>query len=188
LNGSQADGRDQLGPVGLAKDLASFCGQDYPRTAFHFRFELPRTPAGVADEKAKLAFVLPEQPFDIVAIRGEIDAVEDFDLAGGLMRMEGHEEAFAGAALVEVAFGFAAEFEGLFAGFLDGRLQGAVQDEPDSALFVVLDHQDDALGEVGVEQRRRRQQKMPLQRVHPSLKIPARGEFVIGRPVKGETA
>src|SRR5581483_11033377 len=53
------------------------------------------------------------------------------------------------------------------AGDLHGR--GAIEHEPGSPLLAVLGHEDDGAAEVRVEQGRRRDEEVSLERVHPPI-------------------
>jgi hypothetical protein len=67
---------------------------------------------------------------------------------------------------MENAFDFAGLAETLLAGFLDGDLEGAVEDEAERALVVVLDHEDDGASEIGVGESRGGEEKFALGGFH----------------------
>lgn len=129
-----------------------------PGAGFHFLFELPFAPAGVAVIDPDGAGVGADEAGKLVYLRGEVDPGDDEDLGEGFFGMEGHEGAGAGTALangvVEDAGAGGVLSGGLDLGpkLLNGKAGGTVDDEAQCAGIRMIDHENDGTNEVTVEQ------------------------------------
>ncbi len=135
---------------------------------FHFFLELAGGPAGVAYKISGVGGLVFEQGFDFGFFGGEEYAGENIGVFDPFVAVENHEGSFAGAALVENAFDFAGFAEAVLAGFLDADCERTIEDEAERALVVVLDHEDDGSGEIGVGQSWGGEEKFALGGVHDS--------------------
>ena len=154
--------------VGIGvEDEAHIGGSDEPVAAFEFSVELFWSPAGAAGEDAELeVFAVDGAADDLFENFSAVADVESGGDGGLLLVVLGgvveDEEgvAFDGSAAVDlhVAVG---EFKVSLEGLIDLDAGGTVDDESHSPLGVVLDHQDDALKEVGVAEVFAGDEEMP---------------------------
>ena len=94
------------------------------------------------------------------------DAGENVGILDHFVAVQNHQRPLARAALMQHALDLARLAKALFARLLDRDLQRTIQDQPQGALIIVLNHEHDRPREIRIGQSRRSQQKFALGGIH----------------------